>query len=219
VPVAKRVRELRERLKLSQTGLARLAELTRGEVNALEHGKNKATSVRVQWGLAKAAGVSSDDMRDYLEAGLPLPEHLPGASPPPTLVQDRVQELRELLGFTQANLARRSGLTKAEVHALEHGRNQGTSARVQEGLAKTAGVERDRLEDYLLGRLSLEKLIPHQPPLEKILEAEPDRWHEATIAAATELSRQGLDLSPLEWGYRLDAMQKALLPVIPKQQG
>ncbi len=72
------VKRLREALDISQeTTAARSGgKLTRDDLSKIEMGRNKATSDRVRAGLAEAAGVTRDEIADYLDERIPLEQLL-----------------------------------------------------------------------------------------------------------------------------------------------
>jgi transcriptional regulator with XRE-family HTH domain len=54
---------------------------------------------------------------------------------------------RELLGWTQDELAKRSGINQDTIRALEQGRNPNLAFFTVSAWAKSVGVPLDRLED------------------------------------------------------------------------
>jgi transcriptional regulator with XRE-family HTH domain len=54
---------------------------------------------------------------------------------------NRVKELRQARGFTQAELARRSGVDQRAISALETGRAKGPTLAIGLRLAEALGVE------------------------------------------------------------------------------
>lgn len=81
-----RAKALRERLGLTQDQAAERGGLRRDEVTKVERGTNKASTSRIREGLARAYGVTLDQLAGYLEgslslASLPLPEMPPRESP------------------------------------------------------------------------------------------------------------------------------------------
>lgn len=78
--------------------------------------------------------------------------------------------LRLGLGLTQEQLAERAGLERVEVVNVERGRNQATSARVRDGLARGLGLEPVVMEQVLRGELSIDEAralvaTPAAPPV------------------------------------------------------
>jgi transcriptional regulator with XRE-family HTH domain len=67
-----RVRLLRVALRMTQEELGQASGLARVEVNRLESGANQGLMVRIQKGLARAVGVTLDEMNAYLEGDLSL---------------------------------------------------------------------------------------------------------------------------------------------------
>jgi transcriptional regulator with XRE-family HTH domain len=65
-PSAKALRALRAGLGVSQAQVAERAGLQRVEVVNLESGRNQATSARVQRGLARAFGLSAEEIAEVL---------------------------------------------------------------------------------------------------------------------------------------------------------
>ena len=72
--------------------------------------------------------------------------------PAPTPASRAVKRLRLERGWTQVALAAASGLDRVEVSNLETGRNLGTSARVQLGLARAFGLPAERIAELLAGK-------------------------------------------------------------------
>ncbi|MEW6171030.1 MAG: helix-turn-helix transcriptional regulator [Candidatus Omnitrophota bacterium] len=60
--LAKRIRELRNKKGISQEKLARLAEVSYNTIVKIEAGESKNPSFRTMTGIAKALGVSLDDL-------------------------------------------------------------------------------------------------------------------------------------------------------------
>ena len=121
-------------------------------------------------------------------------------------MEKKVQRLREHLGLTQAAFARACGLERAEINALEAGRNRGTSARIRQQLAKGAGLELDALSEYLEGRISLARLFPEPTALDRALAI--DSWPTEVIAAARVLEGRGTAKSPKQWVAVLNEMEE-----------
>ena len=121
-------------------------------------------------------------------------------------IERKVLRLREHLALTQSAFARVSGLARAEVNALETGRNQGTSARIRQQLAIGAGVELEALTAYLDGKTSLARLYPEPTALDKALAI--DSWPTEVIAAARELEGRGTAKSPKRWVAVLNKMEQ-----------
>jgi transcriptional regulator with XRE-family HTH domain len=59
---AKRIRELRERKKLSQERLARLADVSLNTIVKIESGESRHPTIQTMAGIAKALGISLDDL-------------------------------------------------------------------------------------------------------------------------------------------------------------
>lgn len=53
----------------------------------------------------------------------------------------RIQELREARGWSQSELARRTGIRQASISAIENGQTSGIDFAVLEGLADALGVD------------------------------------------------------------------------------
>lgn len=68
--LGQRLRHLRERADLTQRDLARLAEISHGTVNNIEHGTRADPASSVLHRLAKALGVTME----YLLTGEPVKE-------------------------------------------------------------------------------------------------------------------------------------------------
>lgn len=62
----------------------------------------------------------------------------------------RTQELREALGWSQAELAKRAGVRQASISAIETGQTSGIDFALLEGLADALGVD----PGFLVGRAS-----------------------------------------------------------------
>lgn len=71
----------------------------------------------------------------------------------------RLRALREALGWTQEQLAYRSGLRRTEISTLEQGRNRGRSLRVRTWLASGLGLSHEALEPYWTGDVPLEEVL------------------------------------------------------------
>lgn len=76
-----RAEALRKRLGLTQAQVAERAGLRRDEVTKVESGANKATSARVRDGLARAFGLSVDELVSYLDGATELEALSPAATP------------------------------------------------------------------------------------------------------------------------------------------
>lgn len=83
------------------------------------------------------------------------------ASPPPTMdhaaVSDshpgvRIRQLREKLGLSQAQLAKRAGLAREHISAIERGKNKVTGAAAREGLARALGMTAEDFARDVLGQ-------------------------------------------------------------------
>jgi transcriptional regulator with XRE-family HTH domain len=59
---SKRIRELRERKKMSQERLARLAGVSLNTIVKIESGESKHPTIQTMAGIAKALEVSLDDL-------------------------------------------------------------------------------------------------------------------------------------------------------------
>lgn len=59
---SKRIRELRERKKMSQERLARLADVSLNTIVKIESGESKHPTIQTMTGIAKALEVSLDDL-------------------------------------------------------------------------------------------------------------------------------------------------------------
>jgi len=63
---AKRIRELRNKKRLSQEKLARLADVSYNTIVKIESGESKHPTIQTMAGIAKALGVSLDELiKDY----------------------------------------------------------------------------------------------------------------------------------------------------------
>ncbi len=60
--LAKKIRELRVKKGLSQEKLARLADVALNTVVKIETGESKHPTIQTMFGIAKALGVSLDDL-------------------------------------------------------------------------------------------------------------------------------------------------------------
>ena len=76
-----RAAALRKRLGLTQAQVAERAGLRRDEVTKVEGGANKATSARVRDGLARAYGLSVDELLGYLDGAVELETLSPAVTP------------------------------------------------------------------------------------------------------------------------------------------
>jgi transcriptional regulator with XRE-family HTH domain len=60
--LAKRIRELRNKRGISQEKLARLADVSYNTIVKIEAGDSKSPTFRTMTGIAKALGISLDDL-------------------------------------------------------------------------------------------------------------------------------------------------------------
>lgn len=60
--IAKRIRELRNKKGFSQEKLARLADISYNTIVKIESGESKHPTIQTMAGIAKALGVSLDDL-------------------------------------------------------------------------------------------------------------------------------------------------------------
>ena len=59
---AKRIRELRNKKRLSQEKLARLADVSYNTIVKIESGESKHPTIQTMAGIAKALGISLDEL-------------------------------------------------------------------------------------------------------------------------------------------------------------
>lgn len=64
--LAKRIRELRKRKGLSQEKLARLADISYNTIVKIESGQSRHPTIQTMAGIAKALGVSLDELAKEL---------------------------------------------------------------------------------------------------------------------------------------------------------
>ena len=74
----------------------------------------------------------------------------------------RLRELRRSVSFTQEELARRSGLSRLRIAALETGRLKCRFAETRRALARAYDSSLDALDAYLEGELALINLLEHR---------------------------------------------------------
>ena len=119
---AKRLKRERELAGLSQTGLARLCNLSGPMISCLERGQSPgsekvlaslalALGVRPEW-LRFGSGKREADLSDDVAV-------LPGAAPQP--FPERIKQLRKEAGLSQKQLAELVGVSKAAVSCWETG--------------------------------------------------------------------------------------------------
>jgi transcriptional regulator with XRE-family HTH domain len=75
---------------------------------------------------------------------------------------ERLREVRERRGWSQHELARRSGVRQALISALETGKQTDTAASVLRRLARTLGVSMD----YLVGTFDPNRSPAGQPSVD-----------------------------------------------------
>lgn len=119
-------------------------------------------------------------------------------------VAERVRALRERVGISQGELARRSGLKRVEVNQIENGANQAGSWNIRAGLARGIGVDVVALAAYIDGEIGLgdvfEKRIVDMPVQQRpsLLENRPE-WEEALAAARSAALVSDPDLGDDDW--------------------
>ena len=100
-------------------------------------------------------------MLDTLEIWATLPVMKRAAQLPnpelPSAVATRA--IRRRLEISQQELARRAGVERVEIIAVEKGRNRATSARVSNGLARGFGLSTEMMELVLRGDVSAQQAI------------------------------------------------------------
>jgi transcriptional regulator with XRE-family HTH domain len=122
--------------------------------------------------------------------------------PNPT-VADVVLQLRERLGLTQSELAKRAGLDRVEIAKLEMGANKATTERMRAALAQGFGLSREVLANVLEGRISVDEAVAAPSAPAKVLtrtgprlvQSQPYPHRDAFVRLGRE---QGLDASILE---------------------
>lgn len=145
---AELVRALRLALNLTQEQVADRSEgkLARVDVNKIESGRNQATSDRVRAGLAQAAGLTRDELADYLDGRFDLEatisrmrERLARSSPPSTDAYPHRAEA--------ARIALAGGVNEAAVRSV-------LEDRPEHGDAQTVlwWIDRMRLREAMLAR-------------------------------------------------------------------
>ena len=133
-PFGRELKRLREELGLTQTQLAERIGRESSNISAYERGQQRP-GVNTLPALAGALGVS----RERLEQLLP---------PRPTTSTPfgrAVRELRERHGWTQEELATRSGCSEGSIRQYEHDRSL-PEPRVAAALARALGVSEQRLQ-------------------------------------------------------------------------
>lgn len=74
-------------------------------------------------------------------------------------IKDRVRELRERLGLSQAQLAARTGeLDQSYITKIEAGRNKVSTVKLREALARGFWLKPDVFSDYIEGRKTLDEV-------------------------------------------------------------
>jgi transcriptional regulator with XRE-family HTH domain len=68
-------------------------------------------------------------------------------------------KLRKALGLSQENVSDLSGLVRSEISNAEQGKVAWRSDKLWQGLGKAFGLSREKLEDYLDGRMVLEQAL------------------------------------------------------------
>jgi len=63
--LARRIRELRNKKDLSQEKLARLADVSYNTIVKIESGESKNPTIKTMAGIAKALGISLDELIKY----------------------------------------------------------------------------------------------------------------------------------------------------------
>ena len=116
--------------------------------------------------------------------------NVPTNTGPEDTVAARVKALRDLRKLTQDQVSERSGgrLTRIEVNKVEGGGNKATSDKIRTGLAQALDVPRDRLADYLDGRITLPEVVA---PVSTTVERE-ERYANA-VEAAIFARKSGVD--------------------------
>ena len=132
----------------------------------------------------------------------------------------RITLLRQRLNLSKTEFAKRAGLGQAEVTHLESGRNQASTLRVREALARGFGLSLARTNEYLEGRATFlevaqetEDTPPTSEDLEAVIRVFPSRWCMAAIQAVRALhpdSAFGRPPTPEEWQAALDACHEAI---------
>ncbi len=130
----------------------------------------------------------------------------------------RLEKLRKTLGLSQADVARRSGLTRSEISRWEAGeREVAETKRVRVALARAFDLDPVLVGGYLEGFRPLEAVLPPpappRSPLRQALDLErPGRWSEAAVTMAEELESklkaESKKLTVPEWVRQLDALQE-----------
>jgi transcriptional regulator with XRE-family HTH domain len=167
-PLKLRVKELREARGLTKAGLARLAGVTPTAIGHYERGRVPRMDIRPR--LAAALGVGVGDL-DPPAAGSPL------------------RRLREARGWTQAELARRAGVSRDAV------------LRVERGRAPVADTARKLAAALGSGAADLSLLAPPRPKVAGLREVRAARGlSQGELAARAGLGRP--TVSRLERGHQ-----------------
>ena len=111
--------------------------------------------------------------------------------------------------MNKAELARRSGLSKATLTKIEQGKNQMSKPDTRAALAAALDVPPMQFNGYLEGSLDLPDVAPPaRGPIDVAIEYHgADKWPPSVIDAARKLPLRGL--SPAEWAAQLDMMKAA----------
>jgi transcriptional regulator with XRE-family HTH domain len=138
----------------------------------------------------------------------------------PSDTAKRITLLRQRLNLSKTEFAKRAGLGQAEVTHLESGRNQASTLRVREALARGFGLSLARTNEYLDGRATFlevaqetEDTPPTSEDLEAVIRVFPRRWCMAAIQAVRALhpnSALRRPVTPEEWQTALDACDEAI---------
>lgn len=118
-------------------------------------------------------------------------------------VAERVRALRERVGISQGELARRSGLKRVEVNQIENGANQAGSWNIRAGLARGVGVDVVTLAAYIDGEIGLGNVFERRNvdmPAHRIaILGDRPEWEESLAAARSAATVSDPDLDDDDW--------------------
>ncbi len=146
-PLARFIRARREALGLSRMELARLARTTNIYLGTLEQ-TTRYLKYSLMLRLAKALGLDPSKLAPFAA---------PSAAPPPSPMGRLIHRRRKQLGLSLREVARRVGVAKPAILAIERGRVSLRQARSQQRIRRLARVLR-------LNPAELEQLRPVHGP-------------------------------------------------------
>ena len=119
-------------------------------------------------------------------------------------IGERVRALRERVGISQGELARRGGLRRVEVNQIENGANAAGSWNIRAGLARGIGVDVVTLAAYIDGELDpgtvFDRRTVDMPVQQRpALLADRPEWSEALTAARSAALVTDPDLGEEDW--------------------